>query len=320
MVLRRGILQGAVLALVGCGRSPPRLPSRWGVAGLGRPRSLSTAGGGLFVIDDSPESVGGGVLFRIPLGGGLARALVFESHGLTGAAVTATALVWAVRRSGELRVATQAQPSAPRVLATRPRGFMSAMVTDGTEVYCSSPDGPTVAVPLAGGPERVIFPAPSTALSLAPDGLVFVAGGAVRWAPRRGGATAVLAPSHGVAAIAVRGAYAYWAEQARPRGTLTGSLRRVHLAGGDVETLVDGIDDPDALAVGGERAWYAGTHFVPEARVGVVALGSVTIADRRHHVSESAVAVTSLLCEGPSLYLAGAVGHKIGGVVQRRPA
>lgn len=80
------------------------------------------------------------------------------------------------------------------------------------------------------------------------------------------------------------------------------------------------IHDPDALAIGDERVWYAGAQFVPEARVRIQVVGSVTLADRRHRYSESSVTVTDLLCEGVWLYVAGAAGGKVGGVVRRQPA
>ncbi|MDO9017231.1 MAG: hypothetical protein Q8S73_08210 [Deltaproteobacteria bacterium] len=319
-VPRRSVLQCAALALAGCRGTPGALPSRWGAAGLGRPRALAAAAGHVFVLDDSPEGFAGAVVFRVPLTGGLARAAVHEPRGIIGAAACPAGLVWAVRREGLLRAMSHDRGATPRTLATRQQGFASAMATDGREVFCSTLDGPLMAVPLGGGPGRALFPAAVYVLALGPGALVFFADGALRSVPHGDGVATVLAPARDVAAIVVRGPYVYWTEHAQPRGTLTGALRRVALAGGAVETLVERIHDPDTLAVGDERAWYAGTHFVPEARVRVHAVGSVGLADRRHRYSESSVTVTDLLCEGASLYLTGTAGGKVGGVVRRQPA
>lgn len=315
---RRSFLQCAALALAGC--SAPPGAAGWGIAGLGTARGLAVAAGHLFVVDDSAETVGGAVLLRAPLGGGLARAVAYESHGIVGAAVSAVGVVWSARRSGELRTATHANPAAARLVAARPGGFFGAMATDGTDVFASSLDGGLAAFPLDGGPARALFAAPATALALAPGAVVFFAGDAVRVVPRGGGPAAVLAPAREVVALVVRGEHAYWIERAQPRGARTGSLRRAPLAGGAAETLAAGLDDPAALAVGEARAWYAGSSFEPSARRARQMLGRVELAGGRHRRDDSPVGVTDLLCDGDALYVAGAIGAKVGRVVRRQPA
>ncbi len=318
---RRRAIQCGVLALVGCGRPVTEPSSDWGAAGLGRPRWLASAGEDLFFLDDSPGTRGGGAIFRLPHAGGLARGVVFESTGITGAAVWPEGIVWVPRRGGgALKLLEHRHPEASRVLTTGPAAWREALVTDGVDVFGSTVGGPLVAVPLAGGPSRNLFPEPATALALAPGVLVFVAGDTLRVVPRQGGSSAPLAPARGVGSLVVRGSYAYWAERSRPLGARTGALRRVALAGGPVETLVAGIADPEALAVGGARAWYAGAVFDPEARRGARVLGSVDLGSRSHREGSCPVGVTALLCEGASLYLVGTLGAKVGGVVRRQPA
>jgi len=212
-------------------------------SGSSIPRAMAIDSTTIYWTSETP-----GTLFAMPLAGGLPTSLA-TGDSLLGLALDVPTVYFVDWGIGQIdSVATAG--GAKSILGTDAPGNVYMCAVSGDELFYTT-YGTVAKISTFGGFPDELAIGQSNAYAIAVDqtSAYWSDDDGVYRIPKDGGVAMQLSAELGVRAIAVDGMNLYWTNQ-------SGAIRRVPVAGGVVETLVEGQDSPEALAVDATSVYW----------------------------------------------------------------
>jgi sugar lactone lactonase YvrE len=201
--------------------------------------------------DEEPTQI-----IRVPIGGGNPRVLATRQHSGQSLVATPEALFWVVAGDTERNISDAVVKMAlkggrPTQVAKTYIFGDAPLAADRSNVYFSGYDsdkGTLIRLPLAGGKKTVLATVDGENIKLiAADStsVYWTSGSSIMKVPLAGGAAMELAKTSGsgnVWGMASDGVHVYWTDMGSASTEKNdGSVKRVAVAGGPVETIADGL-------------------------------------------------------------------------------
>jgi len=193
-------------------------------------------------------------------------------HGSVRSLTVDDANVYFVDQSGGSIFRISKEGGLPRLVGLREKddGFFSSLAVDDTHVYYQNGKHQIERVPKEGGEPEQLTERGGPIDGLDESFLYFHSDGSLLRVPIEGGAALVLAEGQHPVEVVKDEGHLYWIDEDRTSADKhAGEVRKVPIAGGDVEVLARGETNLCCLALADTRVWFGNGRFnTPDTRAG----------------------------------------------------